>query len=187
MRLAALLAIAAGLYYYMNQSAEPPLSAKLGFVSKLGPIVKAVAPGFLGAIVSPAVVAILIAWAAMESAWGTSGLAVEANNLFGVKAGPTWQKLGRPFIRKLTKEHQGTPQEETVEADFRKYGSWGESVSDALHLLQIEDVYKPAFDALKRGDVTSWLQEISASGYSTAANYAGRITGALSTLSQITS
>ncbi len=185
MRLAVLAAVAAGLYYYMSQNAEPPLSAKLSFVGRLGPLVKAAGSG-LSLIFAPAIIAVVIAWAAMESKWGTSGLALEANNLFGIKAGPTWKGLGRPFIHKTTQEHQGTPQEITTSADFRKYGSWGESVADALHLLQITDAYKPAWERLKAGDVSGFLQAIDASGYSTAADYAKRIGGALDTLSKIT-
>lgn len=179
----ALLGVGAAALYLMNKNVEPSLSAKASFAVELYAIVKAVtAP--LGW--SAGVVTTIVAWAAMESGWGTSKLAIDGNNLFGIKAGPTWKAEGKAFDSYVTHEHQGQPgyppEGETITATFRHYGSWTESVQDVLKLIRITNIYKPAYDALNRGDIQGFFQAINASGYSTARNYSGRILGALNTI-----
>lgn len=180
--LLAMLGVGAFLYYMESQSPQglaPGLDGKAAFVAELSGIVSSIV-GPLGW--GSGVVAIIVAWAAMESNWGASQLATQANNLFGIKAGPTWQGEGKAFISLTTHEYQDTPQATTVVADFRSYGSWTESVQDLLNLIKITTIYKPAYDALARGDIQGFLQAIDASGYSTAKNYAARIVGALGTI-----
>jgi flagellar protein FlgJ len=163
---------AAGLLYWLANQ-EVPLDMKLAYVNKFAPIDLEISrrEGWLPGI--------LTGWSAMESKWGTSELAQPApiggNNVFGVKAGPTWQKLGRPFIVKVTKEYQGTPREETRTAAFRSYSSWRDSAEDLVRLLKIESVYRGALDSLERKDVAGFLAGIEASGYSTAKDYGSRI------------
>lgn len=188
-RMAALLGLlaAAGWAFYMTQNDNPPGKApapqgKAGFVAELSGIVNALI-GPLGW--SAVVVPVIVAWAAMESAWGTSKLAVQANNLFGIKAGPTWKGEGKAYITMPTQEFQGTTGQINTTADFRKYGSWTESVQDLLKLLKITTIYQPAYAALGRGDIQGFFQAIDASGYSTAAKYSARISGALDTVANI--
>ncbi len=180
----ALLALLAGavVLYVMEkpQGTGSPTSSKAAFVAELYGIVTAtITP--LGW--SRLIALLIVAWAAMESKWGTSTLAIQGNNLFGIKAGPKWKELGRAYDTYTTHEHQGQPgypaEGETITATFRHYGSWTASVQDLIHLLQIESVYKPAYDALARGDVQGFYQAIDASGYSTASKYSNRIDGAL--------
>lgn len=68
-----------------------------------------------------------IAQGLFESAFGTSELAVNANNLFGVKNNDQWQ--GRCYS-KATKECYDGVKLEDVQADFRAYDSWEDSVVD---------------------------------------------------------
>lgn len=68
-----------------------------------------------------------IAQALFESAYGTSELAVRANNLFGVKNNDQWQ--GRCYS-KATKECYDGITLDDVTADFRAYNSWEESITD---------------------------------------------------------
>ncbi len=68
-----------------------------------------------------------IAQALFESAFGTSELAVNANNLFGVKNNDQWE--GRCYS-KATKECYDGVTLEDVTADFRAYNSWEESITD---------------------------------------------------------
>lgn len=79
---------------------------------------------------------ITAAQAILESGYGSTELAVNANNLFGMKAylsgntwsGSTWD--GQSIYHKLTKEQNSKGDVFEVYADFRKYGSWEESVAD---------------------------------------------------------
>lgn len=68
-----------------------------------------------------------IAQALFESAYGTSELAVNANNLFGVKNNDQW--AGKCYS-KTTKECYDGVTLEHVTADFRAYDSWEESITD---------------------------------------------------------
>lgn len=64
------------------------------------------------------------AQAFIESSKGNSGLTVKANNLFGIKGAYNGQS-----IKMLTTEYiNGIPQK--VYANFRKYPSWQESITD---------------------------------------------------------
>ena len=68
-----------------------------------------------------------IAQAILESNWGKSSLAREARNLFGIKASKDW--TGEVY-KKQTKEQKPTGEVYTITADFRKYGSYLESIKD---------------------------------------------------------
>ena len=77
---------------------------------------------------------ITIAQAILESGWGKSELAVNARNLFGMKkslSGNTWSgsTWGGKSYSKLTQEVY-TSGPAVVQADFRAYKSWTESVGD---------------------------------------------------------
>lgn len=70
---------------------------------------------------------VTIAQAILESNWGKSSLAREAKNLFGIKASKDW--TGEVY-KKQTKEQKSTGEVYTITADFRKYGSYLESIKD---------------------------------------------------------
>lgn len=70
---------------------------------------------------------VTIAQAILESNWGKSSLAKEACNLFGIKASKDWTG---PIYKKQTKEQKPTGEVYTITADFRKYGSYLESIKD---------------------------------------------------------
>jgi len=64
---------------------------------------------------------------ALESGWGRSGLAVEANNLFGIKASADWTgDKGWYDTREQAKDGSWI----TIKAEFRKYDSWADSIED---------------------------------------------------------
>ena len=77
-----------------------------------------------------------IAQAILESGWGTSGLTKEANNLFGIKG--EYKGNSRTF---KTQEWDGSKYI-TVDAKFRAYPSWAESVADHTDLFNRLDRYK---------------------------------------------
>lgn len=70
---------------------------------------------------------VTIAQAILESNWGKSSLAREACNLFGIKASKDW--TGQVY-KKQTKEQKPTGEVYTITADFRKYGSYLDSIKD---------------------------------------------------------
>ena len=79
----------------------------------------------VGAPINPVIAA---AQAALESNWGQSQLAREANNLKGVKAGSSW---GGPVIELPTREwREADGTWYTTVARWRKYADWKESFED---------------------------------------------------------
>lgn len=103
-----------------------------------------------------------LAQACLESAYGTSELAVNANALFGIKA-TGW--VGKTYT-KATKEYVDG-QYIDVTADFRAYDSWQESLTDHGEFLQ-KDRY-----AAVRGetDYRVACQAIKDAGYATSPTY----------------
>lgn len=69
---------------------------------------------------------VMIAQAIVESGWGQSGLAVNANNLFGVKADASW--VGPTYSARTREEKNGKSY--YINAKFRKYNSFEESFED---------------------------------------------------------
>ncbi|WP_313641972.1 glycoside hydrolase family 73 protein [Paenibacillus sp.] len=111
-----------------------------------------------------------IAQAALESGWGSSGLTVKANNLFGIKGtGPAGS------ITVQTTEYVNGKAVK-VEAPFRAYNNWGESVADHSVLIVNgvswnRNLYSKVLGA--SGKVAA--QEIAAAGYATDPNYAAKL------------
>src|SRR4051812_38214708 len=72
-----------------------------------------------------------IAEAALESGWGGSQLALQARNLFGVKADPSWHG---DTVSMMTKEFEnGKPVMEP--ALWRKYPDWLTCIQDHAAFL----------------------------------------------------
>ena len=104
---------------------------------------------------------VMIAQAALESAWGTSILAYNPNfNLFGVKGSYN----GQTFY-KYTKEYSSKDGWTTIKAGFRKYPSYAESLNDYADKLRngpesmAKDYYKGTWkeNAKTYQDATKWL------------------------------
>ena len=76
---------------------------------------------------------ITIAQALRESGWGTSLLAVKANNLFGIKADKRWK--GRVFNKVSGEYSQGSTIEYQKASDFRAYDNWLQSINDHSSFL----------------------------------------------------
>lgn len=70
---------------------------------------------------------VMIAQAIIESNWGQSGLAVNANNLFGMKADDNWP--GATYSAK-TREEDKNGKSYYVVAKFRKYDTYQDSFDD---------------------------------------------------------
>lgn len=108
-----------------------------------------------------------IAQAILESAWGTSTLVTEANNLFGTK----WvEGSGYDYVVKSTKEYSNN-QWITIEAKFRKYDNINDSIIDHAKLLQ-----KPQYaKVLATKDYKEAAYEVWKAGYATDPSYPQKI------------
>jgi len=104
-----------------------------------------------------------IAQAILESGSGSSQLAQRAKNLFGIKAFSNWR--GDRITLPTIEWYNG--QEQTINADFRAYGSFNESIEDHNNLLA-NARYKPV-----RGcsDYREACRKIYECGYATDPGY----------------
>jgi flagellum-specific peptidoglycan hydrolase FlgJ len=109
-----------------------------------------------------------------ESSWGTSKLALQANNFFGIKA--RQGNLPDSYVEMPTAEYEAGKRV-IIEAHFRKYESAIESFDDHAFLLAESPRYKPAMDAAK--DPAKFAQMLQACGYSTNPNYAAELVDAI--------
>lgn len=112
---------------------------------------------------------ILLSQASLESGFGTSALARNGMNLFGIKVSKAWKAENKPVWTGVTHEFVNG-KEITIKDDFKKYGSWKESIYDWAEL--ISKVYKTAYGFSKTGDVPNYGQAIVNTGYSTHPQYA---------------
>lgn len=116
---------------------------------------------------------VTIAQAILESNWGKSSLAKEACNLFGIKASKDWS--GEVY-KKQTKEQKPTGEVYTITADFRKYGSYLESIKDHDKFFVStpwrRENYKKVLEAKNYKNQALALREC---GYATDLNYGTKL------------
>lgn len=117
-----------------------------------------------------------IAQAALESGWGSSGLTVRANNLFGMKgSGPAGS-----VSMQTTEYVNGKPI--TVQANFRAYNNWGESIADHSQLIVNGVSWNPRIYSNVIGATgKAAAQAIAAAGYATDPGYAAKLTQLMDT------
>lgn len=118
----------------------------------------------------------------LESGYGKSELAQEANNCFGMKkslSGNTWGGSvwdGKSIYTKKTKEQRswGT---ETVTAEFRKYACVEDSIADhSAYLTGAKRGSALRYEDLKGcSDYRKAVQIIKAGGYATSTTYVERL------------
>jgi flagellum-specific peptidoglycan hydrolase FlgJ len=110
-----------------------------------------------------------VAQAALESGWGKSLLATRGRNLFGVKAGHEWKGA---VLTLNTREFIGGKWV-LVEAHWRKYFDWLDSIEDHANFLLFNPRYKPAFAHPMHGE--DFAKVVQGCGYATDPNYADKI------------
>lgn len=108
---------------------------------------------------------IILAQAILESGWGKSELAVEHNNIFGIKADSRWDG---DIATIITKENY----DDIIEANFRKYDNVIQSIEDHGEFLSKNERYRVngLFDGK---EYKSQAQALEDAGYSTAENENG--------------
>ena len=105
-----------------------------------------------------------IAQAILESGWGQSQLSTQANNLFGIKAYSDWNGA---TVTMATKEYVNGNYI-TINAKFKAYSSWSDSIKDHNELLATQR-YSKVRQASNYKEACYAVQEC---GYATAPDYA---------------
>src|SRR6476620_4463055 len=102
---------------------------------------------------------ITLAQGMVETACGSSELARNANNHFGIKCHEQW--TGETY----------TYTDDAINECFRKYNTVGESYSDHSRFLTSRSRYAGLFK-LRITDYTGWAKGLKAAGYATNPRYA---------------
>ena len=119
----------------------------------------------------------------LESGYGKSELAQNANNCFGMKtslsgntwSGSTWD--GKSKYTKKTQEEYTKGEMTTITADFRKYPCIEDSISDhSAYLLGAKNGSKLRYDGVKGcTDYKKAAQIIKDGGYATSSTYVSNL------------
>lgn len=115
----------------------------------------------------------------IESGYGKSELAQNANNVFGMKkslSGNTWSGSvwdGKSVYTKKTQEDDGAGNLYTITADFRKYPCIEDSIADhSAYLLGAKNGSRLRYEGLKGcTDYKKAVQIIKDGGYATSTTY----------------
>ncbi len=116
---------------------------------------------------------IIYAVAGLESNWGRSELARQANNHFGLKVKEGWR--GHQYCKDTQEFSQSTGFREEW-ACFRKYPLIRRSYLDFGAFLAGDDRYAHLF-LLPESDVVGWAEGLQAAGYATDPEYARKLRG----------
>lgn len=119
----------------------------------------------------------------LESGYGKSELAQNANNVFGMKcslSGNTWADSvwdGTSKYTKQTKEQNADGSYVTITADFRKYPCVEDSIADhSAYLLGAKNGSRLRYDGLKGcTDYKKAVQIIKDGGYATSLTYVEKL------------
>lgn len=147
------------------------------FISFMGPLAQAdmAKSGVLASVTT--------AQAILESGHGSTELARNANNFFGMKCslsgntwpGSTWDGVSK--YRKQTGEEDANGNAYIITADFRKYASAADSVADhSAYLLGAMNGSKQRYAGLKgEADPAKAIGIIKAGGYATDTKYVSKV------------
>ncbi|MBS2764346.1 phage tail protein [Bacillus licheniformis] len=121
---------------------------------------------------------LIIAQACLESAWGTSGLAQKGKNLFGIKGTYNGQ-----YVLMWTTEYDKSGNATKVQARFRKYPSWYESIQDLAKLYVNGTSWDPNHYKAVVGekDYKKASAALVKAGYATDPNYATKLNNLIQT------
>ncbi|WP_311407357.1 LysM peptidoglycan-binding domain-containing protein, partial [Liquorilactobacillus uvarum] len=115
-----------------------------------------------------------VAQAILESGWGTSSLASEYHNLFGIKAGTSW--TGKTVTLATQEYYSGSYH--TVYATFRAYNNDSESIVDHAKLLADNSRYS---NLIGEKNSSTAATKIYQDGYATDISYASKLKSIIST------
>jgi flagellum-specific peptidoglycan hydrolase FlgJ len=112
---------------------------------------------------------ITLAQAIHESQSGTSRLASNSNNHFGIKCKSYWQ--GRSYYHK---DDDLDRRGKLIESCFRAYEAVPDSYIDHSNFLKYSVNYQPLF-LLSKSDYIGWAHGLKNSGYATDTRYAQKL------------
>ena len=136
------------------QTDSLPVSSKSSFIEQYAPIAMEQQQKY-GIPAS-----VTLAQMALESKWGTSKMAVNDHNYFGIKASRKWLEAGRPY---------SLYDDDKKNEKFCVFGNVLESIEYHSALL-MTDRYKPC-RSFPSDDWYHWLVGIKACGYATSNRY----------------
>ena len=113
---------------------------------------------------------ITLAQAILESGWGESGLSLNANNFFGIKANSSWK--GNIYNADTHEYYNGVLT--YTSDDFRAYKTPLQSFKDHSIFLKENKRYSNLF-ALDFLDYKGWAKGLKSSGYATSPTYAEKL------------
>ena len=111
----------------------------------------------------------IIAQAALETGWGTAQPGGTSNNLFGIKAGASWQGAS---VASGTHEYESGVAGAVVDR-FRAYESPRQSVEDYVQLLRDQPRYAAALNT--GTDVHAFAAALQRGGYASDPDYAHKL------------
>jgi flagellum-specific peptidoglycan hydrolase FlgJ len=117
-------------------------------------------------------VPIILAVAGLESNWGASELALNANNHFGIKTKPEWPGL---TYCKNTLEYEGWLAYYTEDC-FRQYPLIRDSYQDFGHFVRTRDNYQHLQD-IPSWNYRAWADGLRYGGYATDPAYTDKVLG----------
>lgn len=109
---------------------------------------------------------IIMAQAILESNWGQSGLTINANNYFGIKADSTWK--GDKYNADTGEVYGG--KEVVVNANFRAYNNPKESFRDHSEFLMKFPRYESLW-SYPITDYANWATGLKKANYATDPSY----------------
>lgn len=109
---------------------------------------------------------VTVAQAILESGWGTSGLATQAHNLFGIKGSYN----GHSVVMRTREVYNG--RNVYINDSFRAYANNSQSVEDHGRFLAVNSRYR---NLLYDRDAASVARKLRADGYATDPNYANAL------------
>jgi flagellum-specific peptidoglycan hydrolase FlgJ len=117
---------------------------------------------------------ITLAQAILESRWGCSGLALQCNNFFGIKARHVKGVAIEDYKEFLTTEYDAGGKPHAEEADFARFKSVQESFDRHAQLLSGAQRYRRAMAV--KDDPLDFAIKIQECGYATDPNYPNKLT-----------
>jgi hypothetical protein len=121
--------------------------------------------------------AAIVAQAALESGWGRAAI---GHNLFGIKADSSWTGA-RQLVR--TREVFGG-KTVFIDAFFRDYASFADSIADHFKFLSGNARYKAVFDPDNSKSDRDYFQAMKDAGYATDPEYVNLLVGVLQTVTR---
>ncbi len=118
---------------------------------------------------------ITIAQGLLESGAGSSTLATQANNHFGIKCHRDW--TGKKMYRK---DDDRNKHGKLIESCFRSYDHPAQSYADHSLFLTSAPRYASLF-SLDAGDYKAWARGLKKAGYATSKTYATKLIGIIET------